>query len=502
MPTIGAVGYLNARPLVDGLDRDAFSVVTHHPGAVAAALHAGEVDVALVPVAALLDGGDWRVLGGWCIGADGPVDSVLLVAETPPEAWTHVALDGESRTSAVLAQLLLRHGPLAARVRAGLTVATVSPGTGVATATGTTASLVIGDAALALPDRLVHRIDLAATWRAWTSLPFVFAVWAGRPGVDRALLDHLRRAAAEGVATIPDRFDGADRAYLAERIRYTLDDRALMGLRRFAALARAAGLVAAEDLQLYGPADVSIPRPATIDALLERAVDGDSLTFDEAVRLEVGAPLDALLAAADLKRSAGAPDRVDYRLGWRLDDPARLPAAIAAGATEIHLRDGATLDAARAAWPDVRFVVGRDPELTVVLVGAGESSADRVRAILALRDRPVGRVTVVAADQPGKPAASEANTAVDHLRAVALVRLLTDVTRLEASPATEGLGMAQVSLRAGSDHLGTVFPTEPLDRWADAIAEIERQIRDAGFEPARERRGAGKRPTAEPSPTP
>ena len=88
------------------------------PDDVATLLHEGEVDVALVPVAAILDGGDWRIVPGMAIGADGPVESVLLVAETPPEEWTGVLLDGESRTSAVLAQLLAHRGSV---LRAGRT---------------------------------------------------------------------------------------------------------------------------------------------------------------------------------------------------------------------------------------------------------------------------------------------------------------------------------------------------------------------------------------------
>ena len=428
---IGSVGYINARPLTDAIDRDRWDVVADYPSAIAAKLAAGEVDLALVPVAAILDGGDWRVVGGVCIGADGPVDSVLLVAETPIEEWTEVVLDGESRTSAVLTRLLLSKGPLA---REGLTIRTVDPGTGVQLATGTTAALVIGDAALELPDRLSVRIDLAQTWKEWTGLPFVFAVWAGRPDVDSAAVTHLRLAGQAGVAAIPENWDGAKRVYLTERIRYTLDDRALMGLRRFASLAKQAGLLASEHLELYGPADQQIPRPEGIDDLLERALDGNALSYDEALRLETAAPMTLLAAAADLKRTDLHPGGVvRYRQDWDLD-----------GVTE---------------W----------------IVGAGETGSERIRTLLAFRDQGVSRLRVVAADHPGQPAASQANTAVDHLRAVALARLLLDVPHIEASQATEGIGMAQASLRAGCDHLGTVREVD--------VAEIERQIRDAGFEP-------------------
>ena len=433
---IGSVGYINARPLTDAIDRTAWDVVSDHPAAIAARLHSGDVDLALVPVAAILDGGDWRIVGGVCIGADGPVDSVLLVAETALEDWTELVLDGESRTSAVLARLLLARGPLSERVRDGLSIRSVDPGTGVALATGTTAALVIGDAAMELPDRLTTRIDLAQTWKEWTGLPFVFAVWAGRSTVDPSAVTHLRVAGEAGVAAIAQNWDGAKRVYLTERIRYTLDDRALMGLRRFASLAKQAGLLASEHLELFGPSHDRIPRPEGLDDLLERALDGHALAFEDALRLETAAPMTLLAGAADIKRALQHPDGVvRYRRDWDLGQG----------------------------------------DIAELVVGAGESGADRVRAILALREGRADRVRVVAADNPGTPAASQANTAVDYLRAVALARLLLDVPHLEASASTEGIGMAQTSLRAGCDHLGTVRDID--------VAEIERQIRDAGFEP-------------------
>ena len=109
------------------------------------------------------------------IGADGPVDSVLFVAETPPEQWRRLLLDGESRTSAMLSRLLVA-GPLADRLRDDLVIEEIPPGTGVERAGGDVASLVIGDAARALPDRLGVRIDLAETWKTWTGLPFVLSL--------------------------------------------------------------------------------------------------------------------------------------------------------------------------------------------------------------------------------------------------------------------------------------------------------------------------------------
>ncbi|MCA9571265.1 MAG: aminofutalosine synthase MqnE, partial [Myxococcales bacterium] len=249
---IAGVGYLNAWPLTAFIDREKHTVLEDVPSAIATTLAEGSVDVALVPVAAILTEGDWRVVPGMAIGADGPVESVLLVAETEPEQWTEVLLDGESRTSAVLAQILLTKGPLAARV-GELTFRRVGPGEAVPAAGGTVAAMVIGDRARDLPGRLGVRFDLPEVWKAWTGLPFVFAVWAGRPGLDPRIGGDLREAARRGRAAIAERFTGADRTYLQDRLRYDLDDRALMGLRRFAALGREAGFFTHGDVQLLGP---------------------------------------------------------------------------------------------------------------------------------------------------------------------------------------------------------------------------------------------------------
>ena len=168
MIRIATVGYLNAAPLVAGLDHDRYAVSADIPARVAQALRSGQADVALTPVVSALNDGNFRIVGGVAIGSEGPVHSVVLVAETEPEEWTEIVLDGESRTSAILTQVLLR-GPLQARCSAS--VRTVEPGEGVELARGQTAALVIGDAAMTLPDRLTVRLDLGEIWTEWTGLP-------------------------------------------------------------------------------------------------------------------------------------------------------------------------------------------------------------------------------------------------------------------------------------------------------------------------------------------
>jgi cyclic dehypoxanthinyl futalosine synthase len=309
---IGTVSYLNAQPLVDALE--GYPIWRGHPSEIARRLAEGEVDLALVPVAAVLAGSpDLRIVPGFCIGADGPVGSVLLVAETEPEAWTEVVLDGVSRTSVILAQLLLRRGPLAARVRSDLRIVDGAPGTGVARAGGTVASVVIGDVARALPERLTVRIDLAAAWKEWTKLPFVFAVWAGHADLDPGVLGAVRDAGRRGVEAIAARYTGDDLRYLTENLRYPLDERALMGLRRFAALAKQEGLLPSDEVRLYSPPIRLARRALDLDTLLSKGASGERLSFDEGVRLDREASISDLGAAADLRKQMLHPgDNVTY----------------------------------------------------------------------------------------------------------------------------------------------------------------------------------------------
>ena len=366
---VACVGYTNAWPLTRHLDPATFDVRACVPSAAARLLNQGEVDVGLVPVASLFDkGADWHIVPGLCIGSDGDVDSVLLVGETPIEEWDEVVLDGESRTSVVLAQILLR-GPLG---RAQLPVRAVDAGTGAFHAQGRVGAVVIGDAARNLPARLTTRVDLGRVWKDWTGLPFVFAVWAGRPDLPAAAIAGLSLAAARG---LPERASApeADRAYLQNAIRYDLDDRALMGLRRFVALAQGAGLFGPGDLCLYGPSERSRPR-VSVDALLAKAVSGERLSREDALRLGADASGPDLAAAADERRGKLLPGRdVTYLMAGNISLAAvreRGAQLAAAGAVAAILQPGVAEAGSLDACADAIRVLKGEFALSVTGLGA------------------------------------------------------------------------------------------------------------------------------------
>jgi chorismate dehydratase len=246
---VSAVGYLNARPLVHGLDRrpDLFDVQFDLPSSCAARLHAGEVDLGLIPAIEYLRD-EYRLVPGMAIGSDGPILSVAVFTTRPIAHVARIALDTSSRTSAALCRVLCREYweiapafvPAAPDLAQMLAVAD--------------AALVIGDPALAIdPARAgVDKLDLGAAWRALTGLPFVYAAWTGRPGaLQPAHLDALAAARDAGLAArdaiAADAAAGdavraaAFAAYLRGNLSYGFGERERAGLERFLALAVEAG---------------------------------------------------------------------------------------------------------------------------------------------------------------------------------------------------------------------------------------------------------------------
>ena len=258
---IGAVGYLNARPLVHGLseDHDAGRIELSYgsPARLADRLAGGELDLALLPCIELARIPDLEVIPGLSISCTGPARSVLLVGKKPPQEVRTVALDPESRTSNGLVQVLFdtvwNNKPVYLTgdrdLASSLEIAD--------------ATVRIGDKALfeAVPAGL-HVEDLSGVWAERTGLPFVFAVWAGRTGaVDRDLYRRLhacRRSGKQAIAEIARDYlwEGRPRPeisepYLRENIRYRFGSRELQALNGFLEAAAGCGVIpAAPELKL------------------------------------------------------------------------------------------------------------------------------------------------------------------------------------------------------------------------------------------------------------
>src|ERR671931_405569 len=197
---VGAVNYLNTKPLIcdlSGLAPEA-ELILEVPSRLADLLAEGRLDVALIPVIEYFRAGTYTVVPGLSIASNGPVLSVTLFSRVPWAGVRRVALDAGSRTSAALAQILLRK-------RYGVRPEVVPlPLDRAAEDVDADAVLLIGDRAMraCLPG-FAHAFDLGQEWADWTGLPFVYAVWAVRPGVDLGrVAEALGQAKARGLARV------------------------------------------------------------------------------------------------------------------------------------------------------------------------------------------------------------------------------------------------------------------------------------------------------------
>ncbi|GAB4180677.1 MAG: menaquinone biosynthesis protein [Terrimicrobiaceae bacterium] len=229
-PRIGCVPYLNARPLVHGIE----GVEYLPPAALSEAFRRGCYDAALIPVFEALRLEQPRLVDGCSISCRGPVLSVVVAHERPLASIRQIACDPDSRSSNALAAVLLDQLAPAASLVEG----------------PAEARIVIGDPALQLrlerPD--LYFTDLGEAWFRVTGLPFVFAAWCLAPGAHSGLAGQLRAAVDRGIAAIPDiasHCPQPDRAmvYLSEHIHYGLGSEEKAGMAEFARRAASCGLI-------------------------------------------------------------------------------------------------------------------------------------------------------------------------------------------------------------------------------------------------------------------
>ena len=313
---VAAVGYLNARPLIEGLDREPLSarVVLEcaAPSEVARSVAEDEADVALMPVAAAASIGELRLVRGCAIGARGAVRSVVIAADRPIDALDELAVDLSSRTSVVLARLLLR----ARGGRQPRLIGCFAARRDRVDRPGARGALVIGDPALDIEGRHPHVLDLGQAWLELTGLPFVFAAWCGRAGAvtadEERLLVEARAAGLARRDAIADAHAERSglaapslRAYLRDAIRYDLGDDERRGLERFYDEAAAAGLLPPARVRFMDD-DRTRPSPApALDSLLARAAEGARLSrcrgasglLSDASLFDLGVAADARCAA-------------------------------------------------------------------------------------------------------------------------------------------------------------------------------------------------------------
>jgi chorismate dehydratase len=266
---VGAVSYLNTKPLVYHLDQLAphAEIIYEVPSCLSDDLEAGRLDVALIPSIELFKDANYTIVSDACIGCRGPVLSVKLLSRVPLHRIGTLALDEGSRTSAVLVRILLEQ-------RFGLRPRWLS------LPIGASVSQCPADAILLIGDRAIHsrsesfvaEWDLGDQWCRWCGLPFVFAMWVARretelEGIGEALGD-ARDAGVAALAQIARQEAGSAGltyeqclCYLRDNLHFCLGPNERRGLELFHRHAAELGLAPSNcDLRL-----ASEPVPMTHD---------------------------------------------------------------------------------------------------------------------------------------------------------------------------------------------------------------------------------------------
>lgn len=234
---VGAVSYLNTVPLLYGIEHspvfDDIELSVDYPAVLAQKLKKEEIDVALLPVAAMASIEGARIIADYGIAADGNVASVAIFSNVPMEEVEVVYLDYQSRTSVMLAQVLLKlHWKKEVQFKP------TEQGY-INDIKDTTAAVIIGDRALEQLNNFEYVYDLAEEWKKYTGLPFVFAAWVSNKDLPETFIQAFNQANASGLEkielivkdTLFTHFDLEQ--YYKVHIHYHIDEEKKKGLNKF-----------------------------------------------------------------------------------------------------------------------------------------------------------------------------------------------------------------------------------------------------------------------------
>ena len=235
---VGSVNYLNTKPLEYGLKRPPVSemieLIEDYPARVADLLMNNEIDLGLIPVAAISKIPDYKIVGDYCIGTEGEVASVCLFSEVPVEKIQKVYLDYQSRSSVALLKWLMKEywGSNAELIEA-------KDENFRKEIKCTTAGLVIGDRALEQRKISTFIYDLGLEWKKITGLPFVFAAWISTRDLPKEFITIFNESNALGLNHLDEiiaanPFDLYDlKKYYTLHISYRLDEKKREAMKKF-----------------------------------------------------------------------------------------------------------------------------------------------------------------------------------------------------------------------------------------------------------------------------
>ncbi|WP_140938469.1 menaquinone biosynthetic enzyme MqnA/MqnD family protein [Sphingobacterium lumbrici] len=195
---VSAVSYTNTLPFLQGIKAspvmNRIDLSLDHPSMCARRVIDNEVDMGIIPVAALLDLSYYHIIGDYCIGADGEVDSVFIFSQKPINEIKSIRLDNQSRTSNGLAQILLKYY--------------WKKDVDVLTEGEADAFVLIGDRTFGKKETIPYVYDLGFHWKEFTGLPFAFAVWVANKELPADFVVEFNQALADGISHPQDVIEG------------------------------------------------------------------------------------------------------------------------------------------------------------------------------------------------------------------------------------------------------------------------------------------------------
>lgn len=189
---ISAVAYTNTKPFIYGISHsellEKIDLSLDIPSDCAAKLINQQVDIGLIPVAAIPFVPNANIISDYCIGSVGAVNSVFIFSNLPVEEIKSVRLDSHSRTSNNLAKVLLKF----------YWKKEVVFTTDINTATD--AIVLIGDRTFGQKESYPFVYDMGEEWMNFTGLPFVYAAWVANKEIDPSFVKEFNEALSIGLA--------------------------------------------------------------------------------------------------------------------------------------------------------------------------------------------------------------------------------------------------------------------------------------------------------------
>ncbi|WP_316766717.1 menaquinone biosynthesis protein [Pedobacter frigiditerrae] len=189
---ISAVSYTNTKPFIYGIERseviNQIDLSLDIPSDCAAKLISNQVDIGLIPVAAIPFVPNANIIGSYCIGSVGAVNSVFIFSKVPAAEIKTLKLDSQSRTSNNLAKVLLK---FYFKVDVEFITEEV---------TVTDAIVLIGDRTFGRKADFAYAYDMGEEWMKFTGLPFVYAAWVANKEIPLAFVTEFDKALKFGLA--------------------------------------------------------------------------------------------------------------------------------------------------------------------------------------------------------------------------------------------------------------------------------------------------------------